>query len=691
MKIRNFLLSTLALGCSIAIANLPKKTPVTVNADTSDITVISNFDTDYKNSSITETDSNKKLFTGTIPLTLYNNNVLDSNISFSATNHNGNGEACLRKYTGLQLRYGNNNDGGDYFTLQAAQNCAIKSVVVCIDAANASTPNKIEMFDLAGNSYDTIRNISNWSEITLGTKTYTNSYTFNPTQKIGKFVYTNQRTDGNGSDTSKAKITIKAVAVTYKQIEICTLTYDTKGGSSINSAAYEKGEIPTRPADPTKANSGSTKYTFDGWYTDSECTPGNEYNFDTALNTNLTIYAKWNESQVTGFTLTFHTNGLHSVTSQTVESGVKFVEPVITDHIGDAKYDYTLIGWYTDETYASEFNFDVAYTEDKDAYAKYSYAQNVLSGATAVSMKNKVQTYANGWSIDSYEEHTVPSSSVSSSMVASVFSYKNAYADETGGIKFTGTKNKDGSITYNKYDVKMKYCVATWQLIDYSKYIKTVRWDLKNTGYKYNLNYIVDLFDNVDCTGDAIDSDYLCLVSGEKDRCIQMIDNANETINGVAFKQRRVEFDYGFEKLQYILGDASAAQQAKNFAKDFLDLMTCSGEGSITAESGSWALLASRVSSYLSADAKTLLASYDGSDQTIIDALARYDYIVAKYGTSSYDNFLNRTISSKGGPLLSLSKLGSSVTTDAIVVSAAVICLVTLGTLYFFKKRKENF
>jgi uncharacterized repeat protein (TIGR02543 family) len=37
-------------------------------------------------------------------------------------------------------------------------------------------------------------------------------------------------------------------------------------------------------------------YTFGGWYTDETCSPGNEFVFDTAVNKDVTIYAKWVEN-----------------------------------------------------------------------------------------------------------------------------------------------------------------------------------------------------------------------------------------------------------------------------------------------------------------------------------------------------------------------------------------------------------
>lgn len=483
---------------------------------------------------------------------------------------------------------------------------------------------------------------------------------------------------------------ITKVSVNYTKESNHTLSFDTNGGNEMNSVTLAQNDVTVRPTDPVRPNEGSTKFTFDGWYTDKACSKGNEFDFGYVLTENMTIYAKWVESQVTGYALTFHTNGAHTIEPQVAEEGSCFSEPIISEIIKDEKYVYTLSGWYADEGLTTEFDFTKPYMEDQDAYAKYSYAQNTLVGATEVGMKSKVKEYGNGWSIDNYEEHVVSSASVSSSMVDSTFSFKSAYSDK-GGIKMTGDKDKStGEITY-KYDVRMKRCAVTWELKDYTKYIKTVRWDLKNTGYVYNENFIVDLFANTDCSGDPVDSDHLCLVSGEADRCVQMLNNSDETITAVTFRQRNESFDYGFEKLQYILGEASAEQQIKNFAKDFMSSMTCSGEGSITAENGMWSTIEGRAKK-LSTDAKNLLKSYEGNDAEVLEALVRYDYIVNKYGTNSYSNFLNRQVNPSLNSLY-LSLFGNNKDSSCgfiLIACFSFVGLTAIGCFYFYRKRKET-
>ncbi len=66
-----------------------------------------------------------------------------------------------------------------------------------------------------------------------------------------------------------------------------TVSFNTDGGSAVANQSVSAGGKATQPPDPTKEG-----YTFGGWYTSAELTT--VYNFNTAVNNNTVIYAKWN-------------------------------------------------------------------------------------------------------------------------------------------------------------------------------------------------------------------------------------------------------------------------------------------------------------------------------------------------------------------------------------------------------------
>lgn len=69
-----------------------------------------------------------------------------------------------------------------------------------------------------------------------------------------------------------------------------TVTFDSSGGSLIDSQQIEKGKTATKPADPTKDG-----YKFSGWYSGT-----NIFDFSIPINSNITLKAKWEIKEETG-------------------------------------------------------------------------------------------------------------------------------------------------------------------------------------------------------------------------------------------------------------------------------------------------------------------------------------------------------------------------------------------------------
>lgn len=78
----------------------------------------------------------------------------------------------------------------------------------------------------------------------------------------------------------------ETLTTTYKETvepDTYTVTFDSNGGSEVDPQTVNAGEKATKPADPTKDG-----FTFKYWTLD-----GAEYDFDTAVNSNITLVAKW--------------------------------------------------------------------------------------------------------------------------------------------------------------------------------------------------------------------------------------------------------------------------------------------------------------------------------------------------------------------------------------------------------------
>ena len=100
--------------------------------------------------------------------------------------------------------------------------------------------------------------------------------------------------------TVNANTTVTAIweniPVTYY-----TVTFDSNGGSAVTAQSIEAGQKATKPANPTKDG-----YDFKGWTLN-----GSAYDFNTAVNGNITLVATWEQQQVvpTTYTVSFAANG----------------------------------------------------------------------------------------------------------------------------------------------------------------------------------------------------------------------------------------------------------------------------------------------------------------------------------------------------------------------------------------------
>ena len=112
-----------------------------------------------------------------------------------------------------------------------------------------------------------------------------------------------------------------------------TVTYDYgERGGIYAKQIVQAGEKAVKPDDP-KVNG----LTFGGWYTDEDCTDGNEYNFTAPVTKGMTLTARWTANS---YTITFDTNGGSKIASITRDYGTAIAAPANPTREG-----YTFAGW----------------------------------------------------------------------------------------------------------------------------------------------------------------------------------------------------------------------------------------------------------------------------------------------------------------------------------------------------------
>lgn len=144
-----------------------------------------------------------------------------------------------------------------------------------------------------------------------------------------------------------------------------SVKFESNGGSLIDTIIVPENSMITEPIKPIRDG-----HTFMGWYQDSELM--NVWKFDSLVNEDVTLYAKWTENVTPEnyYTVTFETNGGSNVQEQTVLENEKIIEPNTP-----VKEGFSFAGWYVDEQLTVSWNFADEINQDMTLYAKWSKNQ----------------------------------------------------------------------------------------------------------------------------------------------------------------------------------------------------------------------------------------------------------------------------------------------------------------------------
>lgn len=122
------------------------------------------------------------------------------------------------------------------------------------------------------------------------------------------------------------------------------LVFDENGkGATYNAPQFVVGDSTTQKPRPD-SEMLRYGYTFAGWYTDKECTDGNEFTFGEELKENTTIYAKWTSGETANYTVIIWKqnvtgDGYDYAESITLSGAVgSTVDSITETGTGDGKY-----------------------------------------------------------------------------------------------------------------------------------------------------------------------------------------------------------------------------------------------------------------------------------------------------------------------------------------------------------------
>lgn len=132
------------------------------------------------------------------------------------------------------------------------------------------------------------------------------------------------------------------------------VTFDSLGGTNIESQSVEKGKCAIKPSNPEKDG-----FTFVEWQCDSKT-----YNFDTPIESDILLTAYYEIKQGTEIVLVMldYQNGQEMGIVEIIKGGT-MTEPPVPQRQG-----YKFVGWFVDNT---KYNFSAVLNENITLTAKW--------------------------------------------------------------------------------------------------------------------------------------------------------------------------------------------------------------------------------------------------------------------------------------------------------------------------------
>lgn len=151
------------------------------------------------------------------------------------------------------------------------------------------------------------------------------------------------------------------IVASWRALEEFDVTFDLAYDGAPEPTVVQVTEFAkvSKPADPVREG-----HLFDGWFTDEELTQA--YDFNTPVEANLTLYAKWDDEVITvevKFDLNYE--GAAAMTPVVIAENTKVTKPA-----DPVREGYVFLGWFEDEA-ENAFDFDTLVEADLALEARW--------------------------------------------------------------------------------------------------------------------------------------------------------------------------------------------------------------------------------------------------------------------------------------------------------------------------------
>ena len=225
----------------------------------------------------------------------------------------------------------------------------------------------------------------------------------------------------NGSNYTFNEMVLEDITLTAvweENVVQYTVTFNSNGGSNVPTQTVNAGGTATKPSNPTRSG-----HTFKRWTLN-----GSEYNFGSAVNSNITLTAGWEENPVAQYTVTFNSNGGSSVASQTINAG-----GIATKPSNPTRSHYNFSKWLLN---GSEYNFGSAVNSNITLTASWTQKSFTVkkTPVDAYSPDVKLSVLEEGQSVSftkiMYNGKEVPTT-VNGNTISSINSFQVTLTDGT--------------------------------------------------------------------------------------------------------------------------------------------------------------------------------------------------------------------------------------------------------------------
>lgn len=221
---------------------------------------------------------------------------------------------------------------------------------------------------------------------------------------------------------------------------------------------------------------------------------------------------------------------------------------------------------------------------------------------------------------------------------------------------------------------------------------------LKNSEDKY-LSWKSDA--NLELLDEATDKSYWSISFSEGNATISNKALDGETHRYLAWNHnspRFAAYKTGQTAVQLYAPVTSYSAAVVTFAESVLNDLTCDASGSTAPEALEWSNLQALYTDTILGDDITALREAKAIEhedpstdvEKVQAAMAKYDYVVAKYGSETYEDFIGRNpaplkvITDNGG------SINNSTTSIVVVTIISLVSISSIAVLLVIKKRKHN-